>query len=56
MTLKGGTITILSSARGGKGIKVGTSSVTGAQGSQLIIGDETETGTGPTLTVSTTGS
>ena len=54
MNLKGGTITILSSARGGKGIKVGTSSITGVNGAQLIIGEET--GTGPSLTVSTTGS
>ena len=56
MTLKGGKITISSSARGGKGIKVGTSSVTDDKGAQLIIGDETVSGTGPTLTVSTTGS
>lgn len=55
MLLKGGTITINSSARGGKGIKVGKSSVSGTNGAKLIIGDAT-THTGPTLSVSTTGS
>ena len=56
MTLKGGTINIQSTARGGKGIKVGTSSVTGENGAQLTIGNSTVAGTGPTLTVVTTGS
>lgn len=55
MLLTGGVITINSSARGGKGIKVGKSSVSGINGAKLIIGDAT-THTGPTLSVSTTGS
>ena len=56
MTLKGGSVSIHCSAKGGKGIKVGTSSVTGEKGAQLTIGDEAASGTGPTLTVETTGS
>ena len=56
MTIAGGTITIESSAKGGKGIKVGKSSARGATGARLIIGDETSTDAGPTLSVSTTGS
>lgn len=55
MTLAGGTISIESSANGGKGIKVGNSSVSGQNGAKLVIGNE-DTATGPTLTVSTTGS
>ena len=55
MTLQGGDITISSSARGGKGIKVGNSSVSGTKGAKLNIGDASSA-TGPTLTVSTTGS
>lgn len=55
MTLQGGDITISSSARGGKGIKVGKSSVSGTTGAKLTIGNASSA-TGPTLTVSTTGS
>lgn len=55
MTLLGGNITINCSARGGKGIKVGKSSVSGANGARLTIGNASTT-TGPTLSVSTTGS
>ncbi len=55
MTLKGGDITINSSARGGKGIKVGTSSRSGAQGARLVVGDAASIGQGPVLSVTTTG-
>lgn len=56
MLLQGGTITINSSARGGKGIKVGMSEVSGANGARLTIGNASQVGQGPTLTVATTGS
>jgi len=55
MVLKGGTITINNSAKGGKGIKIGTSSAEGSSGATLTIGDSSTTFSGPTLTVSTTG-
>ena len=56
MLLQGGTITINSSAQGGKGIKVGKSEVSGANGARLTIGNASQVGQGPTLTVATTGS
>lgn len=51
MTLAGGTITINSTSRGGKGIKIGTSS----KASKFTIGKSGTTSAGPTLKVSTTG-
>ena len=54
MTLQGGTVIIENTARGGKGIKIGNSSATGANGAQLTIGKENTTD-GPTLTVTTSG-
>ncbi len=56
MLLQGGSIHITCSARGGKGIKVGTSTASGAGGARLTIGDASATGQGPTLIISTTGS
>ena len=50
MTLAGGTITINSTAAGGKGMKVGKSTMA----SSLIIGNAS-TNNGPTLTISTSG-
>ena len=54
MNLQGGSITIRNTARGGKGIKIGNSSATGAKGARLIIGKENAS-EGPTLTVATAG-
>lgn len=56
MTLKGGTINIVSSARGGKGIKVGNSGVSGLNAAKLVIGNDVSTNQGPIMTVTTTGS
>ena len=62
MQILSGTITLTSSGNGGKGIKVGTKTATGSSWggtSYTYTGTYTQgnpDGTGPTLTVSTTGS
>jgi len=55
MQLLAGDITINSSANGGKGIKAGNSSATGANGATLIIGSEGASNDLLTLDVNTTG-
>ncbi len=56
MQLLGGSITINASAKGAKGIKVGSSSVTGANGATLTIGNKGADNSLLTLDVNTSGS
>ncbi len=55
MQLTGGDITINNTAKGGKGIKVGTSEVTGANGASLVIGQSGASNDMLSLDVNTTG-